>query len=62
MLVMEKNRDIAILMAMGARREQIQRIFVLQGMVIGGLGCTIGLILGYTTCFILGHYHLLSLD
>ena len=43
MLVMEKNRDIAILMSMGARREQIQRIFVLQGMIIGGLGCLRGI-------------------
>ena len=36
MLVMEKHRDIAILMSMGARRQQVQRIFVLQGLIIGG--------------------------
>ena len=40
MLVMEKHRDVAILMSMGARREQIQRIFVLQGLLIGGVGCS----------------------
>ena len=62
MLVMEKNRDIAILMAMGARREQIQRIFILQGMVISSIGCFIGLFLGYLICAFLDHYRLLRLD
>ncbi len=38
MLVMEKHRDVAILMSMGARREQVQHIFVLQGLIIGGAG------------------------
>jgi lipoprotein-releasing system permease protein len=62
MMVMEKNRDIAILMALGARREQIQRIFVLQGMVISGVGCLLGLIAGYSTCLFFNHYRLLKLD
>lgn len=62
MLVMEKHRDIAILMSMGARREQIQRIFVLQGMIIGGLGCLVGLVFGYAVCAFFNHYHLLKLD
>jgi lipoprotein-releasing system permease protein len=62
MLVMEKHRDIAILMSMGARREQIQRIFVLQGMIIGGLGCLVGLVSGYAICAFFNHYHLLKLD
>jgi lipoprotein-releasing system permease protein len=62
MLVMEKNRDIAILMAMGARRDQIQRIFVFQGMVIGGVGCAIGLLFGYAACAFLDHFRILRLD
>ena len=62
MLVMEKHRDIAILMSMGARRQQIQRIFVLQGMIIGGIGCALGLVFGYTTCAFFNHYRLLRLD
>jgi lipoprotein-releasing system permease protein len=62
MLVMEKHRDIAILLSMGARREQIQRIFVLQGMIIGGLGCIVGLVFGYAVCAFFNHYHLLKLD
>jgi lipoprotein-releasing system permease protein len=62
MLVMEKNRDIAILMAMGARRNQIQRIFVIQAMAISGLGCALGLFFGYVTCIFFNHYRLLKLD
>ena len=38
MLVMEKHRDIAVLMSMGARTRQIQRIFVLEGALIGAVG------------------------
>src|ERR1700761_6407620 len=62
MLVMEKHRDIAILMSMGARRQQIQRIFVLQGLIIGGLGCVIGLVVGYSASALFNHYRWLRLD
>jgi lipoprotein-releasing system permease protein len=62
MLVMEKHRDVAILMSMGARRGQIQRIFVLQGLIIGALGCAIGLTLGYTVTALFNHYQWLRLD
>ncbi len=62
MLVMEKHRDIAILMSMGANRKQIQRIFVLQGLVIGGVGCILGLALGFTTTALFNHYRWLRLD
>src|SRR6202011_737277 len=43
MMVMEKNRDIAILMSMGARKEQIRRIFMTQGVMIGVVGAGMGL-------------------
>jgi lipoprotein-releasing system permease protein len=62
MLTMEKHRDIAILMSMGARREQIQRIFVLQGLLIGGVGCLIGLVVGYSVSGLFEHYKWLRLD
>ena len=48
MMVMEKYRDIAMLMSMGARHQQIRRIFMLQGVLIGVVGTVIGLIAGYT--------------
>jgi lipoprotein-releasing system permease protein len=62
MLVMEKHRDIAILMSMGARRGQVQRIFVLQGLLIGAIGSTIGLAAGYTVTALFNHYRWLRLD
>ena len=62
MLVMEKHRDIAILMSMGASRQQIQRIFMLQGLTVGGIGCIIGLTVGFTTTALFNHYRWLHLD
>jgi lipoprotein-releasing system permease protein len=62
MMVMEKYRDIAILISMGARRNQIRRIFMIQGLLIGAVGTTIGLIAGYAFCYIADHYRLIQLD
>jgi lipoprotein-releasing system permease protein len=62
MMVMEKHRDIAILMSMGARAKQIRRIFVWEGAMIGAVGTVIGLTVGYTVCFFANKYHWLRLD
>jgi lipoprotein-releasing system permease protein len=62
MMVLEKARDIAILMAMGATRQTIRRIFIWQGVIIGVVGTVIGMILGHVISFIADHYHLVSLD
>jgi len=62
MMVMEKHRDIAILMSMGCRREQIRRIFVMQGVLIGVAGSAIGLIAGYVLSFLADHYQWIRLD
>jgi lipoprotein-releasing system permease protein len=62
MMVMEKNRDIAMLMSMGAKRQQIRKIFVFQGVLIGGVGTAVGLVLGYSLSFLADHYHWLSLN
>lgn len=62
MLVMEKHRDIAILMSMGARRQQIRGIFMLQGLIIGGVGSALGLVAGYSTAALFNHYRWLQLD
>jgi len=61
MMVMEKTRDIAVLMSMGTRKAQVRRIFISQGLLIGVIGTVIGLVLGYTLSWAGGHYHLLSL-
>ncbi len=62
MMVMEKTRDIAVLMSMGARRGQIRRLFISQGVLIGIVGTAIGLVLGYVLSWIGGHYRLVSLS
>jgi len=61
MMVMEKTRDIAVLMSMGTRKSQVRRVFIAQGLLIGVLGTAIGLALGYALSWAGGHYHLLSL-
>jgi lipoprotein-releasing system permease protein len=61
MMVMEKTRDIAVLMSMGTRKSQIRRLFITQGLLIGLVGTAIGLALGYALSWAGGHYHLLSL-
>jgi lipoprotein-releasing system permease protein len=62
MSVMEKRRDIAVLMSLGARRRQIARIFVTQGLMIGAAGIVIGLSLGYGLSFLADHYRWIALD
>jgi lipoprotein-releasing system permease protein len=61
MMVMEKTRDIAVLMSMGTRKSQIRRVFIAQGMLIGLIGTAIGLVVGYALSWTGGHYHLLAL-
>jgi lipoprotein-releasing system permease protein len=61
MMVMEKTRDIAVLMSMGTRKSQVRRVFIAQGLLIGVLGTALGLVLGYALSWAGGHYHLLSL-
>ena len=62
MMVMEKTRDIAVLVSMGAKKRQVRRIFMYQGLLIGVIGTVIGLVLGYSISWTAGHYHLLSLS
>jgi lipoprotein-releasing system permease protein len=62
MMVMEKTRDIAVLMSYGVRPSQVRRIFVWQGMLIGILGTTIGLVLGYALAWAGGHYRIIHLS
>jgi lipoprotein-releasing system permease protein len=59
LMVMEKHKDIAILVSMGASRGAIARIFMLQGTVIGAVGTFVGAVLGWGACRILDHYKLI---
>jgi lipoprotein-releasing system permease protein len=62
MMVMEKHRDIAILMSMGARARQIRNIFLFEGLLIGVVGTSIGLAVGYSLSYLADHYRWLKLD
>jgi lipoprotein-releasing system permease protein len=62
MMVMEKTKDIAVLMSMGTKKRQIRRVFIAQGMLIGVIGTAIGLVLGYAISWAGGHYHFISLS
>jgi lipoprotein-releasing system permease protein len=62
MMVMEKTKDIAVLMSMGTRRAQVRNLFIAQGVLIGAIGTAIGLVLGYAISYAGGHYHVLALS
>ena len=62
MMVMEKTKDIAVLISMGARRTQVRNLFIAQGMLIGAIGTAIGLVVGYALAYIGGHYHVIHLS
>jgi lipoprotein-releasing system permease protein len=62
MMVMEKNRDIAVLMSMGARSRQVWAVFTLHGVAIGGVGTILGLILGYGFSWLGNTYKLIPLQ
>jgi lipoprotein-releasing system permease protein len=61
MVVMEKNKDIAILKSMGATARSIMRIFIFEGLIIGCVGTLIGLGGGYVVCTLLAKYQFITL-
>jgi lipoprotein-releasing system permease protein len=62
MMVMDKNRDIAVLKSMGAKKRQIWTVFTLHGVLIATLGTILGLILGYGGSWLGEAYHLVPLQ
>jgi lipoprotein-releasing system permease protein len=62
MMVMEKTRDIAVMMSFGVEPGQVRRIFLLQGLLISIIGTAIGLALGYFAAWAGGHYHFIHLS
>jgi lipoprotein-releasing system permease protein len=62
MTVADRARDIAVLMAMGARRSQIRNIFVLQGLVVSIAGTVAGLLVGYIFAFVANRWELIPLN
>jgi lipoprotein-releasing system permease protein len=62
MMVMEKTKDIAVLMSFGVSDAQVRRIFLLQGLLISVIGTVVGLIVGYALSWVGGHYRFIQLD
>jgi len=62
MMVMEKTRDIAVMMSFGVRAEQIRRIFLYQGLLISSIGTVLGLIAGYAASVAGSHFKFIHLD
>ena len=62
MMVMEKTRDIAVLMSFGVTSSQVRLIFLLQGLLISLTGTLVGLVVGYTLSWAGAHYRFVHLD
>ncbi|MGH9717356.1 MAG: FtsX-like permease family protein [Candidatus Acidiferrales bacterium] len=62
MTVSDRARDIAVLMAVGARRAQIRLIFILQGLSVSVVGTLIGLVAGYGIAWTANHWRLIPLN
>jgi lipoprotein-releasing system permease protein len=62
MMVMEKTRDIAVMMSFGVEPGQVRRIFLMQGFLISVIGTGIGLVLGYAASWAGSHYHFIHLS
>ncbi|HEX3585991.1 MAG TPA: FtsX-like permease family protein [Candidatus Angelobacter sp.] len=62
MMVMEKTKDVAVLISMGAKRRQIRGIFMFQGVLIGVIGTVAGLVLGYAVAIAGAKYHFVALS
>jgi lipoprotein-releasing system permease protein len=61
MVVMDKTKDIAVLMTLGATRRMIRKIFALEGLLIGVAGTFAGTVLGVLLCYLLRRYQFIRL-
>jgi lipoprotein-releasing system permease protein len=62
MMVMEKTKDIAVMMGFGVTAAQIRRIFLLQGLMISVVGTVIGMVVGFGVSWAGGHFRFIRLD
>jgi lipoprotein-releasing system permease protein len=61
MVVMEKRKDIAVLISMGATRRDVRLIFVMKGLIVGAAGTATGLVIGTLACFALANYRFIKI-
>ncbi len=62
MMVMEKTKDIAVMMGFGVTPAQIRRVFLIQGMMISVVGTLAGMVVGFALSWAGGHYRFIKLD
>ena len=62
MLVLEKEKDIAVLKAMGASDNRIQNIFLSEGFLLAGVGGILGMLIAFLICFVQINFHLIKLE
>jgi len=62
MLVLEKQKDIAVLKAMGASQGMVQQIFLNEGFLLAGIGGIAGMIIALVVCLLQVKFHLLKLQ
>lgn len=62
LMVKDKQRDIGILMSLGATRRDILAVFMTQGLVIGLIGTVLGVVLGVAAALLLDHYEVIQLQ
>jgi hypothetical protein len=61
MLVLEKQKDIAVLKAMGSSASLIQKIFITEGLVLAGVGTIVGTVLGTLICLLQLKFKIITL-
>ncbi|MDP3393172.1 FtsX-like permease family protein [Sediminibacterium sp.] len=61
MLVLEKQKDIAVLRALGASSNRIRNIFLLEGLLLATIGAGAGIVLGGGICWVQEQFHLIKL-
>lgn len=62
MLVIEKKHDLGILRAMGANANFVRRVFLLEGVLLAGVGGAVGMLLAFVICLAQQHFKLLRLS
>jgi lipoprotein-releasing system permease protein len=62
MTVLEKRKDIGIMRSMGLSKKSILKIFMFEGILVGIIGTTIGIIIGLSVCNLQIEYNFYPLD
>jgi lipoprotein-releasing system permease protein len=61
MLSLDKKKDLSVMVSMGATENFIKKIFLFEGVLIAGIGTTIGLVLGGLICWLQMNFNIVSM-